>query len=168
MRGFEDCQLSHAEPRHLSYLVRWINSGAVDLSGNKKLTTIAEQEVQLEDQFVRTYVGTCKGEPFGFARTIMLNRLARTRQLIIYADLNKCADGDRKIIMATAEYEFGCERIEKLVAEVLPTNQNLSKVYDAAGFKAEVKKRQHRFSDGKFHNVIEMAILASDYESARS
>ncbi len=65
-----------------------------------------------------------------------------------------------KIIM---DYLFNYYNLNKLYLNVRADNQNAIKLYNKVGFKIEGKFRNDKFIEGKYIDIIRMAILKDDY-----
>lgn len=159
---FENIRLVPADSKHLPYLVRWLNSRPpTRMRVSKKLTNVAEQENRIsslsdETQLLIAHNGA---EPYGFAELLHLSGPARITNLRTYAD----RDGEAKILQAALGYCFYDLGRNKTSAEILSGDAGLLKIYEAAGFKPEVRRRQNYFAEGRYHHVVELALLAKEF-----
>ena len=65
-----------------------------------------------------------------------------------------------KIIM---DYLFNYYNLNKLYLNVRADNQNAIKLYNKVGFKIEGKFRNDKFIEGKYIDIIRMAMLKDEY-----
>ena len=57
--------------------------------------------------------------------------------------------------------------LNKLCCEVFAFNEKVTQMHESFGFKREGHYRQHIFKNGKFHDVVALAMLAEDWKSAK-
>lgn len=62
------------------------------------------------------------------------------------------------------KYVFQELKLNKLCAEVLDFNESVLNMHKSFGFKEEGILREHIKKDGKFYNVVSIAILCSEWE----
>jgi RimJ/RimL family protein N-acetyltransferase len=63
-----------------------------------------------------------------------------------------------------AFFDFG---LQKVWSEVLADNEAALKAQAAAGFRREGYLRRHAFKDGRFHDVVLLAILVEEWRARR-
>lgn len=160
---FESIKLVPAESKHLPYLVRWLNNlPPTRINITKRPTCIFEQEERLENLTSQNqlFIAHNEVEPFGFVELTHRPSPARITDMRTFAE----RDGEQKIIIAAAQYCFNELGRNKIVAELLAGDASLVKIYEGIGFKPEIRRRQHYYSDGRFHHVVENALLLKEFK----
>lgn len=61
------------------------------------------------------------------------------------------------------DYCFNVLRLNKVWLEVLDTNKVAISLYQSIGFKVVGSKREHIFRDGRYHDLIVMDLLKSEW-----
>jgi [ribosomal protein S5]-alanine N-acetyltransferase len=64
-------------------------------------------------------------------------------------------------------YAFESLNFNRVWLHVYDFNERGIKAYEKAGFKREGVLRQHTYREGKYHDVLSMAILRSDWDEAQ-
>ena len=62
-------------------------------------------------------------------------------------------------------YVFETLKLNKLCCEVFAFNELVIKIHEKYGSRVEGNRRQHILKNGQFHDVVEMGILRSEWES---
>jgi len=109
------------------------------------------------------------GRPCGF---LMLKGVADTQQraqwgwYIGEADARGRGAGRaaQALGLDRAFFDYG---LQKVWSEVLADNEAALKAQAAAGFRREGYLRRHAFKDGRFHDVVLLAILVEEWKERR-
>ena len=66
-------------------------------------------------------------------------------------------------LRAICDFGFGQLRLERIELDVYEPNRRAQRSYEKAGFVTEGTMRHAHFSDGKFHDVVRMALLREEW-----
>jgi ribosomal-protein-alanine N-acetyltransferase len=66
-------------------------------------------------------------------------------------------------LRAICDFGFGQLRLERIELDVYEPNRRAQRSYEKAGFVTEGTLRHAHFSDGKFHDVVRMALLREEW-----
>lgn len=95
-----------------------------------------------------------------------LNYVSRTAelQIRIATDEDRGKGFGSDAVQLLLKFAFDDLNLNKVYLNVFSTNARAIKAYQKAGFRQECELRQHAFVDGKYLNIIVMAVLREDYE----
>jgi RimJ/RimL family protein N-acetyltransferase len=66
-------------------------------------------------------------------------------------------------LAAIADFGFGQLRLERIELDVYAENQRAQRSYEKAGFRVEGTLRHGHFADGRFMDVVRMALLREEW-----
>lgn len=145
---------------------RWMSEAApADPAGHQ-----AWLESFIADPDRKGWIVAQDGRPCGF---LMLRGLSEAHQraqwgwYIGEADARGRGAGRaaQALGLERAFYDYG---LQKVWSEVLADNEAALKAQAAAGFQREGYLRRHVFKDGRFRDVVLLAILAEEWASRRA
>ena len=64
---------------------------------------------------------------------------------------------------AICDFGFGALRLERIALDVYEGNARAIRSYEKAGFRHEGRKRRAHFSEGRYHDVLVMALLRDEW-----
>lgn len=156
-------------------LFRWRREPEVDRWMSEAAPTDAAAHQAWLESFVidpdrAGWIVTQDGRPCGF---LMLRGLAEVHQraqwgwYIGEADARGRGAGRaaQALGLERAFYDYG---LQKVWSEVLADNEAALKAQAAAGFSREGYLRRHVFKDGRFRDVVLLAILAEEWAERRA
>lgn len=167
-------ELVPAGKEHLAPFLVWLNSLPKNrlrpFAGKKLLNTDQVQNL-LGGEITkhRVYFSIGKKNCVGFAALGPLDW--RNRKITAYTYVDPSTDEaalvEGNAMRALVRYAFGDLNVNKIQVEILLGDAFLTQLYKQIGFTPEVRKRSHHFSEGTYHHVLEMALLASEYDFER-
>ena len=73
--------------------------------------------------------------------------------------------------MATQQllaHGFNDLNLNRIYLTLLPDNERARRMYLRLGFQEEGRQRQAIFKSGRYHDVLEMALLREDFQQAQA
>lgn len=165
-------ELIPVENEHINQLSTWNNNLSLDrlpiLSKYKlSIDDVGKTLNDLKDNFFivmesRQAVGCCYFKNF--------NLYKRSAEIYCFIDNNLTNEADLELraLKLFINYIFQDIGLNKVSSDILTANVFLKRIYEKIGFKQDVRKRQHYFVEGFYHNVSEMSILASEFSYERN
>jgi len=129
---------------------------------NKEELLSLVESMRLQDDNLLFSVKKNSKTHIGFAFVENMDWFNSTATIKTYVDVKdpNCSRFDKLTIELLVGYLISKLGINRVSTEVLISDVYQTKLYKDVGFKPEVKKRNHYFTGGKFHHVVEMALLA--------
>ena len=124
----------------------------------------------LVDESRRYWIIEMAGDPVGLANIVDIDRVNHKCSWAFYlADDRTRGRGVGGVVeFAVLEYVFGALKLNKLCCEVLQSNEGVIKLHKSFGFMQEGLARHHVFIEGEPRDVVQLAMLAEDWDSVRS
>jgi len=174
MLHFGDVIFEPAEKKdHISYLVKFGNEGGLHKQKlSKRRTCVLEQEEGVdalhkqEDYFVFLVCAPDSKSKMGVCELYDISWIHKTCKLHLWlADRAEWIPvyGNKALNIALT-YAFNTLGLNKVTADISNDDIIMSSLYKKHGFSQEVRKRNHFFSKGKYLSVIELSILADEFE----
>jgi len=174
--------LRNLEPIHLSAVHRWKNDFQLAplIMAQPKPSSYADVENWLSRNqadvnqvlfgiFMRSATQTQGGQselPIGIIRLMFIDWISRNASLGIYiGEPEFRGQGIGKAaIKLLLNYAFDQLNLHKICLKVLESNQSAIHCYKSLGFASEGLQREQFWAEGKYENVVQMGILARDYQ----
>lgn len=171
MIGYKDVSLHPVEKEHVSFLVKCGNSkGLWKQRLDKKRTCLSEQTEFVEtsgespDHFLfvvereKTTIGVCEIK--------VADRISRSCRLHLYFEdrAETVPHSGESTLNAILMYVFDTLGMHRVSVDVVIDDVVMVSLYKKFGFRQEVRKRQHYYSDGSYKTVIEMGFLEDEFE----
>lgn len=156
-----DFKLVQADTKHLPWLVRWKNSSH---AYQWRPTTIGFEAAAVSSKQGQTFIGLKSGAPLGFVEVMLASPAARVKKITAYTELPQDL---APLVGMLADVEFKIMGTNKLIVDT-PAQDPAVKVYESIGFKIEVRKRQHLWQAGKPVSVVQLGLLAKNYDRNQS
>lgn len=158
---------------HVSYLVKFGNEGGLRKHRiSKKRTCIAEQEINSQnvhkedDYFLFIICGPNVKSRIGICEIYNVNWTDRTCKLSLwFSDRAEVVPRyGTKALNIALNYIFGTLGLNKVTADVSFEDVVMLSLYKKHYFVQEVRKRNHLFVAGSYVSIIEMGLLAKEFE----
>jgi RimJ/RimL family protein N-acetyltransferase len=129
-------------------------------------------ENQLSSSREHTFV-VCdlEGRPLGTAGLVNIDTRSMKAELarVIIGDKTRRGAGiGAQIFALIAQYAFEHLNLNRLYGEVLLSNPSALSYYKKVGCKEEGIARQHVFKNGRYEDVVLLAILREDYYASKA
>lgn len=156
-------------------LVRaWRSSEAV---AQYMYTAASVSEEQQREWFARLstdaskqyWIITQQGQPVGVANLYNINPDFRSCYWAFYlGEPNLRGSGlGVRVEFAVLDYVFEERKLNKLLCEVLVSNNKVIALHEKFGFRRESYFRQHVYKNGTYHDVVGLALLQSEWQQLR-
>lgn len=124
-------------------------------------------QVILGSQFSKSYIIVEKesNTPIGITSLINIDYKNRNAEFIIdIGDKNFWGKGyGTEAMKLILDYSFLEMNLHRISLRVFSFNNKAIKLYEKMGFKCEGRSRESIFREGKWHDIIHMGILQSEY-----
>ncbi len=124
-------------------------------------------QVILGSQFSKSYIIVEKesSRPIGITSLVNIDYKNRNAECIIdIGDKNFWGKGyGTETMKLILDYSFLEMNFHKVFLRVFSFNNKAIKLYEKIGFKHEGRSRESIFREGKWHDIIHMGILKSEY-----
>lgn len=171
MIGYKDVILYPVEKEHVSFLVKCGNAkGLWKQRLNKKKTCLAEQSSVVEasgenpDYFL--FVVEKSKTTIGICEIVETDRISKCFRLHFYFEdrAEVVPKAGTEALNAGLMYAIDTLGAHRVFSDIIIDDVIMISLYKRFGFRQEVRKRQHHYSDGVYKTVIEMGILADEFE----
>lgn len=158
----EELKIINMEYKHIPYMVKWKNNiPKTRFVLDKKKTNISIQEsiFNKKENYLNIFLAILKSNPVGFAEINIYGDIIKIANISTYADKSSPVDTEyyiNKSIIDMCKNDFG---VDKITTQALAADVYLLDLYERLGFNIELKRRNHYFSEGKYHHLLEMAYL---------
>jgi len=167
----DDIEFIDIEMNHLEMVRKWRNSLFVSASmySDNEITEEQQQKWFLkikDDTTCKYWVVYFKGTPVGLAYLTDLNQSFDSCYMGFYLKDSSVSGTSiaAKLEFNLLEYVFKALKLNKLRCEVFEFNQLVISMHEKFGFRREAFFRDHCKKNGKFQNVIGLAILSSEWK----
>jgi UDP-4-amino-4,6-dideoxy-N-acetyl-beta-L-altrosamine N-acetyltransferase len=167
-------RLRLVEPTDSARLLAWRNSLEVAAyMYNDHQISQAEHDRWFESAMAaedrRYWIIEADDEPVGLANLVRIDPEARRCEWAYYLG-EPSARGKglgARIEYLVLRYVFETRRLNKLWCEVLLENESVWKMHQSFGFVREALLREHVCKHGRFHDVVGLGMLHSEWQFAR-
>lgn len=166
-----DIKLVELKPEDLEMVRQWRNSPDVNayMYSDKEITEEQQQKWFLkikDDNTCEYWVVYYKGAPVGLAYLTDLSNLFSSCFMGFYLkDASVIGTSiAAKLEYNVLEYVFTVLKLHKLRCEVLEFNASVISMHEKFGLRREAFYRDHCKKNGKFQNVIGLAILSNEWK----
>ncbi len=113
-------------------------------------------------------IGEHAGRPIGLVALTRIDPPSRRASWAFYVGERNVPPGSGAALEYLAlEHAFGTRGLRKLCCEVLAFNSRVVKLHQRFGFKQEGLLAGHVFKNGKFEDVVVLALFDADWPPAR-
>ena len=171
----KDIQLISVEEKDIELIRSWRNSPEVSAY------MYTEKEISLEEQ--KSWFEKIKldhtsiywmiiygATPLGVASLTGINRTFNSCYWAFYlGDTSVRGAGiGAKVEFQVLSYVFEELKLNKLRCEVFAFNDKVIKMHEKFGFRREAYYRQHSLKNGKYEDVVGLALLKSEWEQIKN
>lgn len=118
------------------------------------------------DDAARHYIFELNGSPVGVVNVSGIDSANGTASWGLYLGEDDVEPGSGSAMAWLALSEvFGPLAVRKLLCEAFAFNVHALGLYDKLGFRREGLRVAHRFHDGAFEDVVELALFADEWAS---
>lgn len=155
------------------HLVKWLNQKqGSDIQRTINMTNTTQQEAwvksSIDNQNARYYFYSFDAaEPIGFCGIESIDWISRTCSIFVHHDKHDDLANPAEVFEAITRIAFKDLGLNKVSVSLMAENTPLIKNLEKWGFVKEVRKRQHYFYDKSYHHIVEMAMLASEFNNDR-
>ena len=176
MIKYDNVELIPINNNHLTRLIVWLNNTPKSrlrlVEGRNLLDTDDVQALENAsiDIGKAFFAVICDKSVVGVSTLGPVDWRSRRIPVATFVDpgIESPVETESKALRALLAYAFDELGMNKVTTETLLGDAYLSKMYERAGFTHEVRKRNHYFSEGSYHHVLESSILASEYKDERN
>lgn len=170
----KDIQLQPVEKEDLELIRSWRNSSEVSayMYTEKKITK-EEQETWFkkisDDSTSRYWLIEFEGKKLGLASLTGINKTFNSCYWAFYlGDTSVRGAGiGAKVEYRVLTYVFEELKLNKLRCEVFAFNDKVINMHEKFGFRREAYYRQHSLKNGKYEDVVGLALLRAEWEQLK-
>lgn len=174
MIGHKNVALKPIEEEHVSLLVKWGNArGLLRNRSTKRKTCTTEQKEIVnnsgDNPDFLSFMVLHSSAPKGVCEVYDLDWINRGCKINLYLEdraesVPACGDS---ALLAILDFIYDSLGMHKATVDLLADDVVMAGLYKKHGFKAEVRRRQHYFTNGQYKTVIEMSLLEEEFEALR-
>lgn len=166
-----DVELIKLDIDHLEMVRNWRNSLYVSASmySDNEITEEQQQKWFLkinDDTTCKYWVVNFKGIPVGLAYLTDLNQSFDSCYMGFYLKDSSVSGTSiaAKLEFNLLEYVFTVLKLNKLRCEVFEFNKQVISMHEKFGFRREAFYREHCKKNGKYENVVGLAMLSNEWK----
>jgi UDP-4-amino-4,6-dideoxy-N-acetyl-beta-L-altrosamine N-acetyltransferase len=169
-----DIQLRSITLDDIEMVRNWRNSAEVAPYMYTSTEITAEQQLEWYDKIIndlscRYWIILYEDKPLGLASVTGINKTFSSCYWAFYlGDTNNRGSGiGAKVEYNVIEFVFNELQMNKLRCEVITFNDKVIQMHEKFGFRREAFYRQHVLKDGKFLDVVGLALLKQEWQQIR-
>ena len=168
----EKVRLRELRRDDIDEILRWINDPEVTgyLSMYRPVTRMAEEkwidEISASDRDIVFIMETLDGEYLGNIGLHSIDHVHQHAEMgIVIGRKDRWGQGyGSDAVRTLLRYGFNTLNLNKVWLRVQAGNQRAIRSYKSCGFVTEGRRRQHVFSDGRFHDEDIMSVLRDQWQ----
>lgn len=167
----EDIKLVEITEKDIELIRNWRNSDEVAsyMYSEDKISREQQKkwfEQQKKDSSSTNWMIIYKEKPLGFASITNINKVLNSCYWAFYlGDTSVRGAGiGGKVEYNVLRYVFETLELNKLRCEVFTFNDNVIKMHEKFGFRREAYYREHCYKNGRFQDVVGLAITKTEWK----